>query len=66
VGIFSKYAVFPLLTDVFKWHDTTLIMIDAGGCAIQNVINALAGQTWLLYLGGIIGILDDSTNELLR
>ena len=66
IGIVAQYVTIPILSERLKLHDSTIILIDIGGCFIQTVILACIQAEWMLYLGAIIACLDATSFTMIR
>ena len=66
VGVTAQYITIPLFSTVFKFRDSTIILIDIGGCFIQAIILIFASATWMVYLGAFIAFLDATSYSMIR
>ena len=66
VGVTAQYISIPLFSSIFKFRDSTIILIDISGCFIQAIILIFASSTWMVYLGAFIAFLDSTSYSMIR
>ena len=66
VGVTAQYITIPLFSSIFKFRDSTIILIDISGCFIQAIILIFASATWMVYLGAFIAFLDSTSYSMIR
>ena len=66
VGVTAQYITIPLFSSIFKFRDSTIILIDISGCFIQAIILIFASKTWIVYLGAFIAFLDSTSYSMIR
>ena len=65
-GMIAQYTAIPLLSEKLKLRDSTIILIDFGGCFIQMIVLALATSTWMVYLSSFIACLESCSYTIIR
>ena len=65
-GMMAQFTVIPLLSEKLKLRDSTIILIDFGGCFIQMIVLALATSTWMVYLSSFIACLESCSYTIIR
>ena len=66
VGMAAQYTAIPILSEKLKLQDSTIIMLDFGGCFIQMIIMALATTTWMVYLAAFVAFLETTSYTMIR
>ena len=66
VGMLAQYTLIPLLSEKLKLRDSTIIMMDFGGCFIHMVVLAVATHTWMVYLSAFIACLESCSYTIIR
>ncbi len=66
IGIIAQYITVPVMSKIFRLHDSTIILIDIGGCFVQAIIIACVKAEWMLYLGAAIAFLDATSFTMIR
>jgi len=66
INLVGQYLVVPLLSKKFKWSDSAIALTDAVTAVINLLFFAFAVSEWMLYVGGLIAILDSTTTTMLR
>ena len=66
VGVFAQYITIPLLSNVFKLRDSTIVLIDITGCFIKGFILIFATSTWMVYLASFIAFLEATSYSMVR
>ena len=65
-GMMAQYTIIPLLSEKMRLRDSTIILIDFGGCFIQMIVLALATSTWMVYLSSFIACLESCSYTVIR
>ena len=66
IGLASQFIVVPILSNKLRLHDTTISIMETVTSIINLLILAFVRNTWMLYIGGVIALLDNSATTMFR